>query len=72
MSLACRLAVAHHPRRRRVAGEKWYNEKFLPYFGPVALLSLIYTIIVLFTLQGHEVRSDCQGQGHGAGVRGLQ
>ncbi|GAX84956.1 hypothetical protein CEUSTIGMA_g12377.t1 [Chlamydomonas eustigma] len=36
-------------------GEKWYNEKFMPWFGPVALISLIYTIIVLFSLQGHQV-----------------
>ena len=36
-------------------GEKWYNEKFMPWFGPVALISLIYTIIVLFALQGHQV-----------------
>jgi len=38
-----------------IFGEKWYNEKFMPWFGPVALLSLIYTIIVLFALQGHQV-----------------
>lgn len=37
-------------------GEKWYTEKFLPWFGPIALLSLIYTIIVLFSLQGHQVK----------------
>jgi ACR3 family arsenite efflux pump ArsB len=36
-------------------GEKWYNEKFMAWFGPVALISLIYTIIVLFSLQGHQV-----------------
>ena len=39
-----------------IFGEKWYNEKFMPWFGPVALLSLIYTIIVLFALQGHQAR----------------
>ena len=38
------------------AGEKWYNEKFMKWFGPVALISLLYTIIVLFALQGHQVR----------------
>lgn len=41
----------------RLFGEKWYNTKFLPWFGPVALISLLYTIIVLFALQGHEVIS---------------
>lgn len=36
-------------------GEGWYEKRFLPYFSPIAFLSLIYTIVVLFTLQGHEV-----------------
>lgn len=36
-------------------GEKWYNDKFLKWFGPMALISLIYTIIILFALQGHQV-----------------
>ncbi len=35
-----------------------YNEKFMPWFGPLALISLIYTIIVLFALQGHQVGGD--------------
>ena len=26
------------------AGERWYNRRFLPAFGPVALLALIYTV----------------------------
>lgn len=30
-------------------------DKFMTYFGPVALLALVYTIIVLFGLQGHRV-----------------
>lgn len=27
-----------------IAGERWYNRRFLPAFGPVALLALIYTV----------------------------
>ena len=27
-----------------VAGERWYSRRFLPAFGPVALLALIYTV----------------------------
>lgn len=37
-------------------GERRFEKQFMPYFGPVALLGLIYTIIVMFSLQGHEVR----------------
>lgn len=33
-------------------------DKFMVYFGPVALLALIYTVIVLFGLQGHRVISE--------------
>ena len=48
-------ALPSTPPLSAAFGEKWYNEKFLPWFGPLALISLIYTIIVLFALQGHQV-----------------
>jgi ACR3 family arsenite transporter len=38
-----------------VTGAKFFHEKFLPSFGPVALLSLIYTIIVMFAVQGDRI-----------------
>lgn len=30
----------------------WLETRFLPYFGPLALLGLLYTIFVLFAYQG--------------------
>jgi len=36
-------------------GHEWYTKKFLPYFGPVALLGLLYTIIVMFAFQGRHI-----------------
>jgi len=36
----------------------WLDQKFLPYFSPLALLGLLYTIIVLFANQGYEIVSD--------------
>lgn len=36
-------------------GKERFEKRFMPYFGPVALLGLIYTIIVMFSLQGHQV-----------------
>lgn len=36
-------------------GLKKYEEKFLPVIGPFALVALIYTIIILFAMQGKEV-----------------
>ena len=36
-------------------GRDRFNKNFMPHFGPVALLGLIYTVIVMFSLQGHQV-----------------
>jgi ACR3 family arsenite transporter len=36
-------------------GRERFDRKFMPYFGPVALLGLIYTVVVMFSLQGHQV-----------------
>jgi ACR3 family arsenite transporter len=36
-------------------GKKWFDEKFVPVISPIALIALIYTILVLFALQGQEV-----------------
>lgn len=32
-------------------GRDWYEVKFTPRVGPLALLALVYTIVVLFALQ---------------------
>jgi ACR3 family arsenite transporter len=39
----------------RARGRAWYESKFLPLVGPVALYGLLFTIVVLFSLQGHEI-----------------
>ncbi|KAK9473866.1 arsenical-resistance protein [Dipodascopsis tothii] len=44
-----RLAV------RRLAGPKWYDDVFLRWIGPWSLIGLLYTILVLFASQGHQV-----------------
>ena len=36
-------------------GTAWYEEQFLPKIGPVALYGLLFTIVVLFALQGHTI-----------------
>lgn len=40
---------------RWIKGDTWYNNTFLPHFGPLALVGLIYTIIVMFANQGHHI-----------------
>ena len=36
-------------------GREWYELRFLPRIGPVALYGLLFTIVVLFALQGHTI-----------------
>ncbi|SOC50368.1 arsenite transporter, ACR3 family [Blastococcus aggregatus] len=42
--------------RRR--GRTWYEERFLPRIGPVALYGLLFTIVMLFALQGDAITSN--------------
>ncbi|ORY48523.1 arsenite efflux protein-like protein [Rhizoclosmatium globosum] len=35
--------------------EDWYDNKFLPLIGPQALIGLLYTIVVMFVLQGDTI-----------------
>jgi len=36
-------------------GEKWYSEKFLPVISPLTLIFLLFTIIVMFSMQGGKI-----------------
>lgn len=42
----------------RLRGHRWYEEVFLARVSPLALIGLLYTIVILFTLQGHQVTDD--------------
>ena len=37
----------------RLTSRRFFEATFLPYFGPLALLGLLYTIVVMFAYQGH-------------------
>jgi len=39
----------------RAKGEPWYEQSFLPKIGPVALLGLLYTIVLMFAMQGDKI-----------------
>ncbi len=39
----------------RRKGRDWYEEKFLPRVGPWALYGLLFTIVLLFALQGDQI-----------------
>jgi ACR3 family arsenite transporter len=39
----------------RVKGTEWYEERFIPRIGPIALYGLLFTIVILFALQGERI-----------------
>ncbi|OZC69935.1 arsenical-resistance protein [Rhodococcus sp. 15-725-2-2b] len=42
----------------RAKGREWYEEKFIPRIAPWALYGLLFTIVVLFALQGDQITSQ--------------
>ncbi|MGW3470561.1 ACR3 family arsenite efflux transporter [Saccharopolyspora sp. NPDC000995] len=42
----------------RAKGRNWYETRFLPKIGPVALYGLLFTIVILFALQGDQITSQ--------------
>jgi ACR3 family arsenite transporter len=36
-------------------GTEWYEQRFLPRIGPIALYGLLFTIVILFALQGDRI-----------------
>jgi arsenical-resistance protein len=52
--------VAGYLSRRlgeRANGRDWYESRFLPRIGPFALYGLLFTIVILFALQGDAITS---------------
>jgi ACR3 family arsenite transporter len=54
------LVAGYLTRRIGLArrGETWYQEAFLPRIGPIALYGLLFTIVMLFALQGDAITSQ--------------
>ena len=42
----------------RAKGRDWYESRFLPRIGPAALYGLLFTIVLLFALQGDTITSQ--------------
>ncbi|MBY8850282.1 ACR3 family arsenite efflux transporter, partial [Saccharothrix sp. MB29] len=54
------LAAGYLSRRlgERTRGRDWYESRFLPRIGPIALHGLLFTIVILFALQGDRITSQ--------------
>ncbi|MFP4072978.1 MAG: ACR3 family arsenite efflux transporter [Actinomycetota bacterium] len=54
------LAAGYLTRRwgERTRGVDWYENRFLPRIGPWALYGLLFTIVILFALQGETITTQ--------------
>ena len=43
---------------RRSKGAEWYDHKFIPRLGPTAMIGLLFTIVVMFSMQGDKILSQ--------------
>ena len=39
-------------------GHDWYDQKFIPRIGPITLYGLLFTIVVLFAIQGEKITAE--------------
>jgi ACR3 family arsenite transporter len=39
----------------KVKDKRWYHEKFIPKISPVTLIALLFTVVVMFSLQGEKI-----------------
>ncbi|WP_051777806.1 ACR3 family arsenite efflux transporter [Streptomyces violaceorubidus] len=60
MFLGIPLAAGYLTRRigERTKGRAWYEAKLIPRIGPFALYGLLFTIVILFALQGDAITSQ--------------
>ena len=49
------LGVLSRVWGEKARGREWYENRFLPAVSPLAMIGLLYTIVLLFSLQGEHI-----------------
>ena len=49
------LAVISRYAIKKFIGDKWFNQKFIPFVSPITLIALLFTIVIMFGLKGEMI-----------------
>ena len=49
------LAVCSRYFIKKFIGDKWFNQKFIPFVSPITLIALLFTIVIMFSLKGEMI-----------------
>jgi ACR3 family arsenite transporter len=49
------LAIVLRQILPRLKSPEWFEERFLPNFGPLTLISLLFTIVIMFSFKGDQI-----------------
>ena len=49
------LAVMSRFFIKKFLGDKWFNQKFIPFVSPITLIALLFTIVIMFSLKGEMI-----------------
>lgn len=49
------VAVVSRYTIKKILGDKWFNQQFIPFVSPITLIALLFTIVVMFSLKGEMI-----------------
>lgn len=49
------LAVVSRFAIKKYIGDKFFNQKFIPFVSPITLIALLFTIVIMFSLKGEMI-----------------